>query len=204
MDTRKRICKSKELRNTLSFHFKQSQYKLRGNSDVGWSSWMAVCAALYLSVRCKLRRALLHQNASTRSCKPINNLTSPPNSSQLHFHHQTLLPWKVDKMSARAAALAALKAKRTSGKSRLDDFEIEEDNALYDEVDDEDYKNIVRKRLDEPDFVVDDNGAGYADDGREEWDNEPRYDDSASEEDTRTRGKTAGGISHTSLIDVTQ
>ena len=85
--------------------------------------------------------------------------------------------------------MAALKAKRASGKSRLDDFEIEEDNALYDVVDDEDYKKIVRKRLDDDDFVVDDNGAGYADDGREEWDNEPNYDDSASEEDTRTRGK---------------
>jgi DNA polymerase alpha subunit A len=89
---------------------------------------------------------------------------------------------------ARVAALAALKAKRTSGKSRLDDFEIEEDNALYDEVDDEAYKKIVRKRLDDDDFVVDDNGAGYADDGREEWDNEPQYD-SASEEDTKTHNK---------------
>lgn len=94
-----------------------------------------------------------------------------------------------NKVAPRAAALAALKAKRSSGKSRLDDFEIEEDNALYDEVDDEDYKSIVRKRLDQDDFVVDDNGAGYADDGREEWDNEPRYHESGSEEEAHARSK---------------
>ncbi|KAF2665566.1 DNA polymerase alpha catalytic subunit [Microthyrium microscopicum] len=91
-------------------------------------------------------------------------------------------------MASRAAALAQLRAARKSGRSQLDDFEVEEDIAVYDEVDDEDYKKIVRKRLDEDDFVVDDNGAGYADDGREEWDENEQYA-SESEEDSRRPGK---------------
>jgi len=93
--------------------------------------------------------------------------------------------------AASRAALAELRANRASGRSRLETFEIDEDGPLYDEVDDVEYKNIVRKRLDDDDFVVDDNGAGYADDGREEWDDERyHYAESESDEDTRVGGKS--------------
>jgi DNA polymerase alpha subunit A len=92
--------------------------------------------------------------------------------------------------SARAARLAELRALRASGKTAAHTYVVEEDNQLYDEVDDEDYKKIVRKRLDDDDFVVDDNGEGYVDDGREEWDNDNGYYESESEEDIRSRGKT--------------
>lgn len=43
---------------------------------------------------------------------------------------------------------------------------------IYDEVDDHDYRSVVRGRLMEQDFVEDDgNGAeGYVDNGEEHWD----------------------------------
>ena len=92
--------------------------------------------------------------------------------------------------SSRASRLAELRALRAAGKTAAHNYVVEEDNQLYDEVDDDDYKKLVRRRLDEDDFVVDDNGEGYVDDGREEWDNDPGYYDSDSEQDTRPRGKS--------------
>ena len=47
----------------------------------------------------------------------------------------------------------------------------------------------MRKRLDQDDFIVDDNGEGYADDGREDWQNAAQEYESASEEEQPTRGK---------------
>jgi DNA polymerase alpha subunit A len=92
-------------------------------------------------------------------------------------------------MTSRAARLAELRALRAAGKTRAANYEVEEDSRLYDEVDDDGYKKIVRGRLDEDDFVVDDNGAGYADDGREEWGDAKPYYDSESEGDAKARGK---------------
>ncbi len=44
---------------------------------------------------------------------------------------------------------------------------------LYDEVDEDGYKKIVRDRLNQDDLVVDDNGEGYADDGMREAGSRP-------------------------------
>ena len=74
-------------------------------------------------------------------------------------------------MSHRSA-LAALRAARAGGKTRLSSYQVEDQGAVYDEVDEEGYKKVVRGRLNRDDFVVDDTGEGYADDGREEWQNE--------------------------------
>lgn len=73
-----------------------------------------------------------------------------------------------------ASAFAELRALRASGKKRLDTYKIEDAADIYDEVDEEGYKKVVRDRLDQDDFVIDDNGEGYADDGREEWHTERR------------------------------
>ena len=91
---------------------------------------------------------------------------------------------------SRAARLAELRALRSSKKNRLSTYEVEEDQNLYEEVDEESYKKVVRDRLDRDDFVVDDNGEGYADDGREEWMGERRDGNaSGSEEEAPLRGK---------------
>ena len=92
-------------------------------------------------------------------------------------------------MAARAG-LAELRALRASGKSRLSTFQVAEEENLYEEVDEDAYKKVVRSRLDQDDFVVDDNGEGYADDGREEWMHEKQdYYSDESEVDRPLRGK---------------
>jgi len=89
-------------------------------------------------------------------------------------------------MSKAAAArnkFAELRALRESGKKRLDSYQVHQEEDLYEEVDEDGYKKVVRERLNQDDFVIDDNGEGYADDGREEWDSKrPGYDTESEEE----------------------
>ena len=90
---------------------------------------------------------------------------------------------------SRAARLAELRALRQAGKTGFSTYQVQDAEDIYDEVDEDGYKKKVRERLDRDDFVVDDNGAGYADDGREEF-NEKQYDSlSESEEEIQPRGK---------------
>ena len=91
-------------------------------------------------------------------------------------------------MSAKAA-FAALRAARANGKSRLETYQVEDHQAVYDVVDEEGYKKVVRSRLNQDDFVVDDNGEGYADDGREEWQAEKTHYSSDENEDGPLKGK---------------
>lgn len=86
--------------------------------------------------------------------------------------------------------LAELRSLRKDGKNRLDTYEVEEAQDLYEEVDEDGYKKLVRSRINNDDFVVDDKGEGYADDGREEWMQERRFDSaSGSEEEVPLKGK---------------
>ncbi|KAL4797109.1 DNA polymerase family B-domain-containing protein [Aspergillus venezuelensis] len=95
-------------------------------------------------------------------------------------------------MASRRAQLAELRALRASGKKRLSTYEVEEQGDIYDEVDDDGYKKVIRNRLDEDDFVVDDNGEGYADDGREVWNEQQGpYSDESEDDDNLPRGKAA-------------
>jgi DNA polymerase alpha subunit A len=98
--------------------------------------------------------------------------------------------------AVRLAELAELTAIKKGHGSALDALNFDDDVDVYDNVDDDEYKTLVRKRLDRDDFVVDDNGEGYVDDGREDWDEEKPYDDSESDGDKRRKGKT--GTSQTS------
>ncbi|PHH62526.1 hypothetical protein CDD81_6912 [Ophiocordyceps australis] len=86
------------------------------------------------------------------------------------------------------AQLAQLRALKQSGKKTFDVYQVDNAQDVYDEVDEDGYKKIVRNRLDQDDFVVDDNGEGYADDGREEWDQVERHDDS-DDSDAAPRAK---------------
>jgi DNA polymerase alpha subunit A len=64
---------------------------------------------------------------------------------------------------------------------------------LYDEVDEEDYKLVVKGRLAQDDFIEDDDGGGYADDGREDWGEAGRdSDEEEDEEDEKEREKRKG------------
>ncbi|KAM3073566.1 DNA-directed DNA polymerase alpha catalytic subunit pol1 [Clarireedia jacksonii] len=95
----------------------------------------------------------------------------------------------MSKASSARARFAELRALRESGKKRLDTYQVQQEEDLYEEVDEEGYKKVVRNRLDQDDFVIDDNGEGYADDGREEWDSRPQYG-SESEEELPVKGKS--------------
>ena len=66
--------------------------------------------------------------------------------------------------SRKSAALAALKSGRSGG---LEDYEVAEDDAVYDLVDEDEYRELVDQRRLREDFVVDDDGLGYQDDGEE-------------------------------------
>ena len=96
-------------------------------------------------------------------------------------------------MSSRAAKLAELRALRAAGKTRLSSYQVADEEQLYDEVDEEGYKKVVRGRLDQDDFIVDDNGEGYADDGREEWESGYRYAGSDSDGDDDGKERPARG-----------
>jgi DNA polymerase alpha subunit A len=96
-------------------------------------------------------------------------------------------------MSKAAAArnkFAELRALRESGRKRLDSYQVHQEADLYEEVDEDGYKKVVRERLNQDDFVIDDNGEGYADDGREEWDSKRPGYDTESEEDLPIKGKS--------------
>lgn len=93
---------------------------------------------------------------------------------------------------SRADRLKQLRALRAAGKTGFDDYEVQDAESIYETVDDEGYKKVVRSRLDQDDFVVDDNGEGYADDGREDWQDERQNYDSESEEDALPKNSKAG------------
>lgn len=103
---------------------------------------------------------------------------------------------------SRADRLAQLRALRAAGKTAFNDYEVQEAESIYETVDDEGYKKVVRSRLDQDDFVVDDNGEGYADDGREDWQDERQaMDDSESEGDLPVNSK-AGEWSSAASLDI--
>lgn len=94
-------------------------------------------------------------------------------------------------MPSRADRLAQLRALRASGKTGFDAYEVAEAESIYETVDDEGYKKVVRSRLDQDDFVVDDNGEGYVDDGREDWQDEGHdYESDSDNNDLPKGGKT--------------
>ncbi|PKA64781.1 DNA polymerase alpha catalytic subunit [Apostasia shenzhenica] len=87
--------------------------------------------------------------------------------------------------TVRGEALQRLKALRRSGgrRSACGGFQVKMEEPIYDTVEEDDYAALVaRRREDVGGFIVDDDGLGYADDGREEdWSN-PSFLHSSEEE----------------------
>ncbi|KAA8909113.1 hypothetical protein FN846DRAFT_635349 [Sphaerosporella brunnea] len=82
-------------------------------------------------------------------------------------------------------AFAELRRLREQGKTRLSTYQVEKEEDLYEEVSEDEYKKVVRKRLNEDDFVVDDGGEGYVDNGMDDWGDEERkfYSEEEAEEE---------------------
>ena len=97
----------------------------------------------------------------------------------------------MSKAANARSKFAELRALRESGKKRLDTYQVHQEQDLYEEVDEDGYKKVVRDRLNQDDFVIDDNGEGYADDGREEWGDRRHGYDTESEEELPVKGKNS-------------
>ncbi|BGP09423.1 DNA-directed DNA polymerase alpha catalytic subunit pol1 [Rhodotorula toruloides] len=90
--------------------------------------------------------------------------------------------------SARAARerMEALRKARESGKR---DYQLKEQEAVYDEVEEDVYRSVVRGRLMEDDFIEEDDGvSGYADNGMDDWDRSAsEHDDDDDDEKERRK-----------------
>ena len=73
------------------------------------------------------------------------------------------------KKQGREAVRAALRAARDGTNARSDQWEQKEEKDVYEQVTESEYADIVRKRRQNEDFVVDDDGLGYFDDGEEHF-----------------------------------
>ncbi|KAJ3091647.1 DNA-directed DNA polymerase alpha catalytic subunit pol1 [Quaeritorhiza haematococci] len=74
---------------------------------------------------------------------------------------------------------------------RLDQLQIDDAKKVFDLVDEKEYENLVRKRLAEDDFVINDDDNGYVDYGQEDWDE--RHDSYSSEDDEDDDSDLDGG-----------
>ncbi|KAL6452848.1 POL1 DNA polymerase alpha catalytic subunit A [Candida maltosa Xu316] len=89
--------------------------------------------------------------------------------------------------SARREKLKQLKEARRTGKNiNVVDSDEDDYREIYDEVDEETYREHKRNQLMNEDFIVDDNGEGYVDNGADDWDDASRpkyYSDEDDEEE---------------------
>jgi hypothetical protein len=92
----------------------------------------------------------------------------------------------------KSAALASLRQRREQGLALdLDDLEIKEDD-VYEVVDEEEYGKLVNARRQREDFIVDDDGLGYYDDGEEHLGGEGQQNIISRKRNTSTAGSNAG------------
>lgn len=98
---------------------------------------------------------------------------------------------KVDKLKRlkqlREARLAGVSVAAFADEADVDDSRI------YDEVDEESYRKHKRDQLMNDDFIVDDDGEGYVDNGVDEWDDSTRpqyYSDEEDGLDAKKRSRT--------------
>ncbi|CUM65230.1 uncharacterized protein PRCAT00002861001 [Priceomyces carsonii] len=95
--------------------------------------------------------------------------------------------------AAKREKLRQLREARQAGTSLISYSDDEDETGgIYDEVDEETYRKHKRKQLMNDDFIVDDDGEGYVDNGVDEWDERSRpayYSDEEEVEDSSKGNK---------------
>ncbi|EYC39595.1 hypothetical protein Y032_0650g1135 [Ancylostoma ceylanicum] len=91
------------------------------------------------------------------------------------------------RQQSRRSALEAMKEARRSGKAHRVDLDSLIGN-VYEEVDEDEYNEIVRKRQ-AADFVVDDDGSGYVDHGADIFDDEEDEEDDMVDRKSKKKRK---------------
>eukprot|EP00934_Nitzschia_sp_Nitz4_P001836 Nitzschia sp. Nitz4//scaffold294_size23022//6123//10997//NITZ4_008514-RA/size23022-snap-gene-0.2-mRNA-1//-1//CDS//3329546223//1836//frame0 len=111
-----------------------------------------------------------------------------PYRQHTHTHTQSVVT--MSSKDARRAARAKFrdaKLKRTLGEETdLFESNMREEEDVYDVVDEDEYQSLVNSRRQREDFVVDDDGLGYYDDGEERLGDEDGFD-----METRKRSSSA-------------
>lgn len=104
---------------------------------------------------------------------------------------------------AKIDKLARLRAAR-AGQAFSDGEEDHSDTEIYDEVDENAYREHKRDRVLNDDFIVDDNGDGYAETGADDWDRPQQFSDeeegNTKREKPRAKVKMTGGPNITSYF----
>lgn len=67
---------------------------------------------------------------------------------------------------------------------------MQDDTPIFEQVTEEEYNAIAQRNMRDNDFIVDDNGEGYVDNGLEDWDNVSMDSESSDDEDETAKGNS--------------